>query len=117
MSLVPDLTKAEVSTALAKVDPLVQDWWDSADAYDASFTTSELMIKICTALYIAQVAKNTAANTPTPLVAGEALAAYTAPTNSTPTLNVSTGLQSFTQTVSVSGLTATGSNTTVPAYV
>jgi hypothetical protein len=115
MAAVLDVTKTEISTQLAILDSAVKTWWDSADAYDASFGSSELFIKLATAAYMAQVAKNTAANTATPLVAGEALAAYSAPVNGIPVLNVASGLQVYTQTVSVSGLTATDSNATAPA--
>lgn len=117
MAAVADLTKTEVSAAIPTTASAVKTWWDSAEAYDAGFTTCELMLVLAQAMYIAQVNKNADANDATPLVAGEALAAYAAPIATAPIIDVATGLQIFNQTVSITGITAVNSNATVPALI
>lgn len=117
MAAVPQVTKTEISTQLAILDVAVQTWWDAAPAFDAGFAADELLIKVLTAAYMAQVAKNTAANTATALNSGEALASFAAPVNGVPVLDLPTGLQIFTQAVTVTGNTSTDSNRTVPSRV
>jgi hypothetical protein len=115
MAAVPELTKAEISAEI--VDPDLKLWWDTAPAFDPGFETVELFIKLANAAYIAQVKKNDAANAVTPLVVGEALSGFSAPTTGAPTLNISNGLMTYTHSVTINGVSGTDSDSTVTQYV
>jgi hypothetical protein len=117
MTAVPELTKPELSNAMGLIDPALKTWFDSSDPFPPSFGVSEFVLKMLQAGYVAENIKNTAANNVTPLVEGESLASFAAPATSTVTTNATTGVQSFTQTVSVTVVTAANSDFTVAARV
>jgi hypothetical protein len=107
MAEVSDLTKTELSEQLSKIDTSLKTWWDAAPILPTDVPMTELLIKILTAAYMAQVKKNQAAGT---LQTGEALNSYRSPVNTLPVLDPATGMQIYSQTCTVVGFTTSDSN-------
>jgi hypothetical protein len=114
MAAVPDLTKAELIAEIS--DAALAAWWTASDALPGTVGLAEFFAKALSAAYVAQTKKNIAAGDLTPLVLGEALAAYDAPTTGTVVTDALTGEQSFTATYSVQTISAADLDTTAPIY-
>lgn len=114
MAAVTDLTKAELSARIT--DTALKTWWDACPVLPGTVGMAELFAKLLNAAYVAQSIKNIAAGDPVPLVAGEALDAYSAPTTGTVVTDASTGELSFAATYSVQTISAADLDTTAPVY-
>ncbi|MEH1802145.1 MAG: hypothetical protein V7L13_23885 [Nostoc sp.] len=113
MATVADLTFAEISAKIT--DSALKTWWDAIDPLPNGVATAEMFAKLLQSSYIAQTAKNAAAN-PAP-VAGEALNAYPSPTTGTVQTDSASGVQFYNATYAVNIVAAVDLNTTTPARV
>ena len=105
-----DITKAELVAAFPAGDA-VGAWWTAANDFPVSALPNEFFYRTLKAAYRAQQTKNAG------LSAGSQIAGYNAPAYGTPTLNVTTGVESVVVTTAVQSRVALNDDVAIAPLV